>query len=215
MSPVAVLVLAGGRGSRLGGVAKAGLRLGGRTLLDRTVHRLPAGSPVLIALGPHDDRALALPAGVVTVPDPEPDLGPLGGMLAGAQWLARNRPDIALMQTVPVDSPFLPTELTACLVGALPQHAPAILPAWCGQLAPTHGLWRVGALADVRPAADGRMPGPWRLGEQLGAARFDWPEDGMDDPFASINTLADLLAATRRRRQAEGKFGLGKAGQTR
>lgn len=77
-----ILVLAGGDGSRLGGVDKAVLQVGGRTLLDRVLEaRGPAARVVVV--GP-----VVAPPGVLQVVEDPPRGGPVAGIAAGVAALA-------------------------------------------------------------------------------------------------------------------------------
>lgn len=82
------VVLAGGRGSRLGGVDKAELRLGGERLVDRAVAAArEAGAVRVIAVGPEQAGSAA---DLVVREDP-PYSGPLAGLEAAlgavrARW---------------------------------------------------------------------------------------------------------------------------------
>ena len=77
------VVLAGGRGSRLGGVAKAEVRVGGRAMLDHVLDAC-AGARRVVVVGP---PALARP-GVVLVREDPPGGGPVAGLDAGLRALA-------------------------------------------------------------------------------------------------------------------------------
>ncbi|QIM18861.1 NTP transferase domain-containing protein [Leucobacter coleopterorum] len=73
------VVLAGGRGSRLGGVDKATLTLGGERLVDRAVGAArAAGADRVVVVGP--DHAGA--DGVVVVREDPPFAGPLAALAA-------------------------------------------------------------------------------------------------------------------------------------
>jgi len=77
------IVLAGGRGSRLGGVSKADLVVGGVRLLDRVLGAA-AGASTTVVVG-----RVAVPAGVrVTLEDP-PGTGPAAGLAAGLDAVER------------------------------------------------------------------------------------------------------------------------------
>ncbi|MGA2533747.1 MAG: molybdenum cofactor guanylyltransferase [Candidatus Aminicenantales bacterium] len=88
--PVSVIVLAGGRGSRMK-ADKAGLPLPGGTLLERVLGQVgPLFDEVLVSVSPGQKiTARYGPAAGACLPDPRtvaderPDLGPLGGILAG------------------------------------------------------------------------------------------------------------------------------------
>jgi molybdenum cofactor guanylyltransferase len=104
------LVLAGGRGTRMGGVDK-GLQLHrGKPLAAHALERLrPQVGRVMINANRHADAYAGL--GVPVVPDTRPDHpGPLAGFLAG---LARC--ETPWMVTVPCDTPSFPPDLVARL----------------------------------------------------------------------------------------------------
>lgn len=114
LQAVTGLVLAGGRGSRMGGVDK-GLQLhAGRPLARQALERL---RPQVGALMVNANRNLEAYAGmgVPVWPDEWPDHpGPLAGMAAGlarceTPWLA----------TVPCDTPGFPTDLVDRLMRAV------------------------------------------------------------------------------------------------
>lgn len=77
-----LLVLAGGGGTRLGGVDKAGLQVGGRSLLDRVLEARAAAAQVVV-VGPVD-----VPSGVLQVVEDPPGGGPVAGIAAGVAALA-------------------------------------------------------------------------------------------------------------------------------
>ncbi len=115
------LVLAGGRGSRMGGVDK-GLQLHrGVPLALHALQRLaPQVGRVAVNANRHLDAYAAF--GVPVWPDALPDHpGPLAGFLAGithaeTPWLA----------TVPCDSPNFPADLVERLAAAVAQRGAAI-----------------------------------------------------------------------------------------
>lgn len=84
--PMTAVVLAGGRGRRMK-ADKAGLDVGGRTLLEHVLGQIgPHFDEVLISLSPGQKLA-PLSRGRV-VHDETPGLGPLGGLLAGLKGAA-------------------------------------------------------------------------------------------------------------------------------
>jgi molybdopterin-guanine dinucleotide biosynthesis protein A len=107
------LVLAGGRGSRMGGVDKGLQMLGGQPLVWHALRRL---GPQVGALAVNANRHAEVYAdlGVPLWPDAQADFpGPLAGMLAGlvhceTEWLV----------TVPCDTPHFPPDLVARLCAA-------------------------------------------------------------------------------------------------
>jgi molybdopterin-guanine dinucleotide biosynthesis protein A len=75
---LSAVVLAGGAGRRLGGVDKAALELGGRTLLDRALEAVAGADEVVVVGDPHP-----APPGVRFVREDPPYGGPAAALLAG------------------------------------------------------------------------------------------------------------------------------------
>ena len=129
------LVLAGGLGSRMGGVDK-GLQLhAGRPLALHALQRLaPQVGPLAVNANRHLDRYATF--GVPVWPDATADRpGPLAGLLAGLQRCAT-----PWLLSVPCDSPNFPTDLAARLAAAAVQAdaevAIAVTPEAGGSLRP-------------------------------------------------------------------------------
>jgi molybdopterin-guanine dinucleotide biosynthesis protein A len=112
------LVLAGGRGTRMGGLDKGLQLLAGEPLALRAAKRI-AGQVgcVLICANRHIDeyKRLAAPFHARIVEDASCDFpGPLAGILAGLRATSKE-----LLLCVPCDTPALPDDLAARLVDAL------------------------------------------------------------------------------------------------
>lgn len=112
------LVLAGGRGTRMGGVDKGLQTLHGEPLALHVIKRLAAQTEaLLISANRHPEvyAALGAPFGATVVADTLADFpGPLAGLLAGLR-AART----AFVLSAPCDSPGLPGDLAARLMQAL------------------------------------------------------------------------------------------------
>lgn len=76
------VILAGGRGRRLGGVSKADLRVGGMRLLDRVLASAD-GARTTVVVGP-----VAVPEGVLVTTEDPPGTGPAAGLAAGLAAIA-------------------------------------------------------------------------------------------------------------------------------
>ena len=108
------LILAGGRGSRMGGVDKGLQNHQGQAL---ALHALLRLAPQVGAMMINANRNLGAyeSFGVPVWPDALPDFaGPLAGFLAGLEQCAT-----PYLVTVPCDSPLVPLDLVARLAGAL------------------------------------------------------------------------------------------------
>ncbi len=190
------LVLAGGLARRMGGGDKARIRIGAATILARVLARLTPQCAGVI-LNANGDPARFADTGLPVVPDSVPGFaGPLAGILAGLDWAAARRPDIAEVASVPGDCPFLPPDLIERLSAA---RAAAGVPLACARSGewrhPVVGLWPVRLREDLRHALvmeDLRKIESWTA--RHGIAVVDWPVAPLD-PFFNVNTPEDAAAA--------------------
>ena len=196
--PIPGVLLAGGLARRMGGGDKPMRRIGGRTLLERVIARLTPQCDGLV-LNANGDPArfasLMLPViadGVAGFP------GPLAGILAGLDWAAANRPDVAWVLSAAADCPFLPRDLVARLYHArTEQNAQLAVAASGGQSHPVIGLWSVALREELRRALvveDIRRVDRWTARYAL--ATVTWPAEPFD-PFFNANTVDDIAAAER------------------
>ncbi len=188
------LILAGGEGRRLGGADKALLDLAGRPLLAHVAARI-APQVAGLALSANGDPERFKDFGLPVLADGFGDArkGPLAGIAAGLDWAAAGGA-VALV-TVAVDTPFLPQDLVARLMAASGGARPALASSG-GRVHPTIALWPIAARPAVAAAlAADRL----RLLELLrGLDPVEVAFDADPDPFANINTTADLAAAEAR-----------------
>jgi molybdenum cofactor guanylyltransferase len=184
------LVLAGGRGSRMGGVDK-GLQLhAGRPLAAHALERLrPQVGSVLISANRNTQAYARL--GVPVLADPLPDYpGPLAGLLAGLMhcrtpWLV----------TVPCDTPGFPLDLVARLAtAAVAQEAEIALVVTqdtdgSARAQPVFALLRTGlhASLDAYLHTGERRILPWLRSHRCVELPFDDTR-----AFFNANTLEDL-----------------------
>jgi molybdopterin-guanine dinucleotide biosynthesis protein A len=191
MTPeIPAMILAGGLSTRMGGGDKGLRPLAGQPVLAHVLARLrpQAGQIVLNANG-DGTRFAAL--GLEVIADPVGGFpGPLAGILAAMLWakgLGAER-----VASVPCDAPFLPHDLIARLAGA---KGAAIAQSASG-LHPVCGLWPVSAapdLADLLARGERKVRA---FAEKLGAEVVVF--DTLPDPFANLNTPADLARAEAR-----------------
>lgn len=194
----AALILAGGRGTRIGGRNKAFLTLGGRQLIVHVRARLaPQAGP--LAISANGDLARFASLRLPVLADPVPGgLGPLAGILAGLTWAA-DRGERWLL-TAAVDTPFLPLDLARRLAEAqAAAQAPLALAARAAgdgvaRLHPTFGLWSVDLRDDLGAALAGGGIAVRAFADRHGAATAVFPP-GPHDPFFNINTPGDLATA--------------------
>lgn len=185
---VAVVILAGGEGRRIGG-AKPLVRLGEATLLNHAL-RLAGGwsSRVAIAV---DAAGTAGDASVAVLHDTL-GMGPIAGLHSALSFAATHGESEVL--TIPCDTPFLPPDLHKRLAAALGSSGRSAIAASGGRRHPVCGLWRTSDAAALRSyIASGRSSLHGYAGV-IGAVEVEWRTDS-GDPFLNINSLADLADA--------------------
>lgn len=184
------LILAGGRGSRMGGMDKGLQNFHGLPLVAHTLMRLaPQVGEVLINanrnLGAYESY------GVPVWPDALPDFaGPLAGFLTGLEHC-----ETPYLVTVPCDTPLFPTDLVQRLAEALQTEgaeiAMASAPEGQGELRPqpVFCLMRRELLDSlVRfTQSGGRKIDAWTAQHRTALAPF--ADAGA---FSNANTLAEL-----------------------
>jgi molybdenum cofactor guanylyltransferase len=195
--PILGLVLAGGRSTRMG-AEKAFIALAGRPLIVHVLERL-SGQTDKLAINANGDPArfsgLALPV----LADDARDIGagPLAGIAAGLAF-ARTQ-GCALVATVPCDAPFAPRDLVSRLASELERRgAPISVAEGPRGLEPLCALWRTDLLEALREALASGERSPRRFMEEMGAASVLFSGERAGDPFANLNSPADLEAAATR-----------------
>ena len=192
------VLLAGGLARRMGGGDKPMRQIGGRTLLARVIARLEPQCDGLI-LNANGDPARFAGFGLPVIADTVGNFpGPLAGILAGLDWAATHRPEVAWMLSAAADCPFLPRDLVTRLHQArAEQNAELAVAASDGQSHHVIGLWRVALREELRHAQvveNIRSVQRWTARYRL--ATVSWPAEPFD-PFFNANTPDDIAAAEK------------------
>ena len=180
------LVLAGGQGSRMGGVDKGLTPFRGKPLVEHVIARLaPQVDELLVNANRNPDAYARF--GHPVVADEVPGFaGPLAGFERG---LAHARGE--LVATVPCDSPFLPPDLVARLRASLAAGGAELAVAKTGaQAHPVFCLMRRSVHASLREflASGQRKIDKWYAALHVVEVAFDDEEAA----FANINTAGEL-----------------------
>ncbi len=182
------LILAGGRGLRLGGVDKGLQPWHGTPLVEHALARLaPQVREVMISANRNVAEYAA--RGTRVLADASDDFrGPLAGILAGLRaaatpWLA----------VVPCDSPRLPADLVERLADGVESRLGAVVERDDGRLEPVCCLLSTALADDLASylAQGGRKVEGW-IARHTAPVRFDRAED--EAAFANLNTPDDLIA---------------------
>ena len=195
---ITALVLAGGRGTRMGGVDKGLQTFNGTPLALHTLLRLQMQQGGLIGevmINANRNLAAYEAFGAPVWPDSMPDYaGPLAGFMTGLE-----RCETPFLMTVPCDTPLFPPDLAVRLADALGRENADIAMAAAreedGQIRtqPVFCLLRADLLESLVAFTHegGRKIDRWTAMHKTVTVPFDQPDD---DPraFFNANTLAEL-----------------------
>lgn len=180
------VILAGGQGTRMGGVDKGLQLLDGKALVSHVTERLaPQVNQLMINANRNEITYTAF--GYPVFADRITGFaGPLAGLHA-----ALSAADTPLVLTAPCDSPGLPLDLASRLHGALAAgHANLAIAMAGGRLHPVFCLCRRSLLAELEAylLGGGRRVAAWCA--DMGAIEVDFSDQ--KDAFGNFNTLDDL-----------------------
>lgn len=187
------VILAGGRGRRMGSQPKPLQILQGKPLY-RHVYELALSQVdfLLVSsnLAPEQFRDLDTP---VVADRGDAGGGPLAGIASAMQWLQSHRPETTLLATFPVDVPRFPEGLVALLSTAV--VAQNLDVAWCKAAAqdqPLFAVWNLRLWPVVNAAVDRGIGGPRQLFPLVRGKAI--PVAGCTElDFFNLNTPQDLL----------------------
>jgi molybdopterin-guanine dinucleotide biosynthesis protein A len=194
------LILAGGRGSRMGGVDKGLQTFNGMPLALHTLTRLQMGGGVgSVMINANRNLSAYESFGASVWPDGLADYaGPLAGFLTGLE-----RCETPYLVTVPCDTPLLPLDLVPRLAEALASANADIAMAAAPEIdkvgqvhirpQPVFCLLRVELLESLLKFTQdgGRKINAWTALHKTVLVPFDLPGDDAN-AFCNTNTLAEL-----------------------
>lgn len=143
----AIVVLAGGKSTRMGGLPKPELAIGGRSLVRRVLDAAPEANPRIV-VGDVINRGF-----IVALEDP-PDSGPAYALRTGLEHVPEAVPLVAVMAA---DLPFLTPEVIAALCQAVGDNDGALLVDHHGHPQWLCGVWRRSVLAECGERAQPGM----------------------------------------------------------
>ncbi|WP_417815519.1 molybdenum cofactor guanylyltransferase MobA [Thalassospira alkalitolerans] len=190
---VAGLILAGGKGQRMGG-NKPFRKLAGRPLIAHVINAASRQCDHLMISSNEDVSLFAEFSLTVVVDKPEPGQGPLGGVLGGLSSLPALPDGVDWLATFPVDCPIVPDDMVSRLIGAaIDAGKPAAFASHVGRDHFLSAVWHRDAaeiIAGQLASDDRRVGGALRA---VGAVGVDFPVGaGQAAPFTNINTPDDL-----------------------
>jgi molybdenum cofactor guanylyltransferase len=194
---VTALILAGGRGSRMGGIDKGLQNFRGLPLALQTLMRLQLQSqpPQEVLINANRNLAAYESLGAAVWPDTlEGFAGPLAGFLTGLE-----RCETPLLLTVPCDTPLFPLDLIERLHTALLEQDADLAMAAAREedgkvrTQPVFCLIRVELLDSLVAFTQkgGRKIDAWTGQHRCAIVPFDQPQDA-PEAFFNANTLEEL-----------------------
>ena len=177
-----LIVLAGGRGARLGGLPKGLIRLeNGETVVERLL-RLPAVCAFVSTNHPEWYERLDVPL----IADLVPDKGAPGGVVTGLAVASTDWVTI-----VACDMPFVTDEMVTRLHARTHAGLDVVCFTSAGFLEPCVGVYRRALCFDWAPRLDGNPS----LRELVSSARFEAIEADEPARLLSLNSREDLRDA--------------------
>jgi molybdenum cofactor guanylyltransferase len=182
------VVLAGGQGSRMGGVDKGLQPFRGKPMVAHAIERLAPQVGELLINANRNPEAYAQFGYRVIADEIEGFAGPLAGFERG---LAHASGDLVV--TVPCDSPFLPADLVARLREALERSSADLAVAKTGEQAhPVFSLMRRGVHASL---VQFLSSGQRKIDKWYGALKvIEVAFDDEAEAFLNINTREELAS---------------------
>lgn len=191
------VILAGGRGVRLGGVDKAFVAFRGRPLISHVLDRLsPQVERVLISANGDPMRFASFRCEVVADAQPQ---GPLSGVLAALSHATRQ--GATHLVSTPVDTPFLPCDLAPRLMLAAEGSAQGLaIAATADGNHPLSALWPVWLAPELAVflAAGGAKVTDFTDAHEAARASFS-----DEHAFLNLNRPEDLVRAEAMLRSPE------------
>ena len=194
MTSLTGVILAGGQGSRMGGVDKGLQPFRGKAMVEHVVERFGPQVDELLINANRNADAYARFGFRVIADEIEGFAGPLAGFERG---LAHAKGELVV--TAPCDSPFLAQDLVSRLRAALEANRADLAVAKTGDQAhPVFSLMRRSVHASLR---DFLSSGQRKIDRWYGAlAVVEVSFDDQPDAFLNINTLDELAGLQGRAR---------------
>ncbi len=174
-------ILAGGKGSRMGGADKALLKLGKYSFLEHLLHTVRCFDRVLISS--NETKTTSYPC----IPDIHQGLGPMGALEAVLSVCETDS-----LMILPCDTPLIrPDSIFRmyCAFAELPKESGALVLRSGGRVYPTIAIYRKTALPAVIAAIES---GNYRMMRLLDSINAEYIDIEDENQFKNVNTAQDL-----------------------
>ena len=192
------ILLAGGCSSRMEGHDKALMPLDGVSLLKRAIVVMQPQIKAL-CLSTNNVNEHYSSFGLPIVQDKtNENVGPLGGIVAGMEWVKNTHPETDWIASFPCDTPFLPNDIVAKLLEKAKNQDVDIVFSRSGKRA--HylcSIWRMNVYKLLHRAVfEEEVREVNVLISRLKSSEVEWSAEP-NDPFLNINHLEDFMMAEK------------------
>ena len=193
-SEIAVIIMIGGKSSRLGGGIKSLIKINNKKIFDIILERIQPQIDRIIVNSNIEDTEISKYKFPIIKDEKQGYLGPLAGIQAGMQWLNKNKPKVDWLLTLPGDTPFIPLNLVSCFEEKINQDSKIILAKSNDKIHPIIGAWHTSLLTSLNEHLESgtRKILEWAENHPLDFLEFN---EKNYDPFFNINTQIDINKA--------------------
>ncbi len=193
-SEIAVVIMIGGKSSRLGGGIKSLIKINNKKIFDIILERIQPQIDKIIINSNIEDTEISKYKFPIIKDVKQGYLGPLAGIHAGMQWLNKNKPKVDWLLTLPGDTPFIPLNLVSCFEEKINQDSKIILAKSNDKIHPIIGAWHTSLLTSLNEHLES---GTRKILEWAGNHSLEFLEfnEKSYDPFFNINTPIDINKA--------------------
>ncbi|WP_226699985.1 molybdenum cofactor guanylyltransferase [Qipengyuania gaetbuli] len=193
----AIVIAAGGEGTRIGGDKPARL-LAGKPLIEHALDWAKKQADlVAVAVRQPDQCTLD---NVPILIDAIPGIGPISALQSAFRFAEENDCDAVLL--IGCDQPFLPNDLVSRLASEIGSSACAMAHSE-DRAHPLVALWRIDR-ATLHEYISSGARSLWRFAELVGCTKVHWRGSDSSEIFTNINDEIALAEAERRlRKQAQ------------
>ena len=193
-SKIAVIIMIGGKSSRLGGGIKSLIKINNKKIFDIILERIQPQIDKIIVNSNIENSEISKYKFPIIKDVKQGYLGPLAGIHAGMQWLNKNNPEVDWLLTLPGDTPFIPLNLVSCFEEKINQDSKIILAKSNDKIHPIIGAWHTSLLTSLNEHLESgtRKILEWAENHPLDFLEFN---EKNYDPFFNINTQIDINKA--------------------
>ena len=193
-SEIGVVIMIGGKSSRLGGGIKSLIKINNKKIFDIILERIQPQIDKIIINYNIEDAEISKYKFPIIKDVKKGYLGPLAGIHAGMQWLNKNKPEVNWLLTLPGDTPFIPLNLVSCFEEKINQDSKIILAKSNDKIHPIIGAWHTSLYKSLNEHLESgtRKILEWAEYQPLEFLEFNEKDY---DPFFNINTQIDINKA--------------------